>query len=172
MIGRKETAKRDTATSLGDKDTASKGRIGKKTSPNWDSDTELGRDMKPAWENTEYLANSGRQQMVVRQTETPMVQITPTQRQVYTVDCDDIPATPARLRGMIVERSATPQQAGATDDRRRNSDSTRPHFNSDSTRPHLNPDHGRAEATAAAATTQLAATGSGATNEPKRDING
>ena len=42
---RKETAQRDTATSLGDRDTNSKGRIGKKTSPNWDSDTGLGRDM-------------------------------------------------------------------------------------------------------------------------------
>jgi len=33
---RKEAAQRDTATSLGDRNTNSKGRIGKKTSPNWD----------------------------------------------------------------------------------------------------------------------------------------
>ena len=41
---RKETAQRDTATSLGDRDTNSKGRIGKKTSQNWDRDTGLGHE--------------------------------------------------------------------------------------------------------------------------------
>ena len=63
---RKETAQRDTATSLGDRDTNIKGRIGKKTSPNWDSDTGLGHDMNAGWENTEHSTNSGKQQMVVR----------------------------------------------------------------------------------------------------------
>jgi len=42
---RKEAAQRDTEAALGDRDTYSKGRIGKKTSPNWDSETGLGRDM-------------------------------------------------------------------------------------------------------------------------------
>ena len=58
--GRKENTQRDTVTSLGDRDTANMGRIGKKTRPNWDSDTGLGRDMNPVWENTEYSANSGK----------------------------------------------------------------------------------------------------------------
>ena len=60
-IENKEKAKRDTAASREGRDTANMGRITKKTSPNWDSDTGLSRDMNPIWENTEYAANSGRQ---------------------------------------------------------------------------------------------------------------
>ena len=60
-IENKEKAKRDMAATGSFRDTANTGRIGKKTSPNWDSDTGLSRDMNPVWENTEYSANSGRQ---------------------------------------------------------------------------------------------------------------
>jgi len=58
-----------------DKDAYNRGRIGKKTSPNWDSETRLGRDMDSGWENMEQPASSGKQQMVVRQTEPPSPQI-------------------------------------------------------------------------------------------------
>ena len=80
-IENKEKAKRDMASREG-RDTANRERITKKTSPHWDSDTGLNRDMNPIWENTEYSANSGRQVTDVRQSESTKAQHTPTQRQV------------------------------------------------------------------------------------------
>ena len=50
--------------------------------------------------------------MGVRQSEPSKAQNTPTQRQVYTIDGEETPATPAKHRGTTVEREATPQQAG------------------------------------------------------------
>ena len=67
-IENKVKAKRDSAARE-DRDAAYR-RIAKKTSPHWDSDTGLSRDMNPiGWENTEYSANSERQVTVVRQSE-------------------------------------------------------------------------------------------------------
>jgi hypothetical protein len=108
-IENKEKAKRDLAAREG-RDAANRGRIAKKTSPHWDSDTGLSRDMNPIWENTEYSANCGRQVTGVRQSEPTKAQHTPTQRQVYTIDGDNVPATTTKLRGTTVERSETPPQ--------------------------------------------------------------
>ena len=62
---RKEAAQRDKEMSLGDKDSYSRGQIGKKTSPNWDSETGLGRDINADWESIEHSVSSRRQQIVV-----------------------------------------------------------------------------------------------------------
>ena len=99
-IENKEKAKRDMAATGSFRGTANTGRVGKKTSPNWDSDTGLSRDMNP---NTEYSANSGRQITIVRQPEPTKAQHTPSQRQVYTIDGEETPATPAKHRGTTVD---------------------------------------------------------------------
>ena len=46
-VENKEKAKRETAASRDVRDMANTMRITKKTSPNWDSDTGLSRDMNP-----------------------------------------------------------------------------------------------------------------------------
>ena len=109
-IENKEKAKRDLAAREG-RDAANR-RIAKKTSPHWDSATGLSRDMNPIWENTEYSANSERHVTVVRQSELTKAKHTPTQRQVYTIDGEETPATPGKTRGTTVDREATPHQAG------------------------------------------------------------
>ena len=109
-IENKVKAKRDSAARE-DRDAAYR-RIAKKTSPHWDSDTGLSRDMNPIWENTEYSANSERQITVGRQSELTKAKHTPTQRQVYTIDGEETPATPGKTRGTTVDREATPHQAG------------------------------------------------------------
>jgi len=109
-VENKVKAKRDSAARE-DRDAAYR-RIAKKTSPHWDSDTGLSRDMNPIWENTEYSANSERQITVGRQSELTKAKHTPTQRQVYTIDGEETPATPGKTRGTTVDREATPHQAG------------------------------------------------------------
>ena len=125
------------------------------------SDTVLGRDMNTRWENIEQPASNGKQQMVVRQVEPPRAQNMPTQRQVYTIDDDEAPATPARQRGpggliTTVERASTPQTGAQLVTSEGTATLRDPSIAA--TRVISETAH---EATVASATPQLAATGSG-----------
>ena len=96
---RKEAAQRDKEASL----RRIVGTYRGKDLPKQDSKTGLGRDINASWENMEQPVSSGKQHMVVRQTEPPRAQNLPTergtQRQVYTIEGDEAPATPAKQRG-------------------------------------------------------------------------